>query len=117
MSEIYDYIGLVFFYCRCYSVAGIACYNNAKSEVYGLYRYYDASAVNDSSIMIAIGVILLILGIILLIIGYMNRSHKKRNEVILLNTYLCLKCGNIVDASKAFCPKCGNDLNAQKEGK
>lgn len=97
------------------SVAGIVCYNSAKSEGYGLYKYYDASGVNNASIVIAIGVMLLILGIVLLIIGYMNRSHKKRNEVDLLNTYLCLKCGNIVDESKAFCPKCGNDLNVQKE--
>lgn len=97
------------------SVVGIALYNAAESAGYGLYKYYDASEMNNAKIVLAIGAVVLILGIVLLIGGYLDRSCKKRNEVNLLNTCLCLKCGNIVDVSKAFCSKCGNDLNAQKK--
>lgn len=96
------------------SFIGTVLYQNAKSRAYGLYQYYDSREINTASSLLAIGIILLLLGIIFLIIGYLNKRNKEKNEVNLLNTCLCLKCGNITDTSKAFCTRCGNDLNAQK---
>ena len=96
------------------SFIGIALYKSAKSQMYGLYQYYDKSDVNNASILIAIGILVLILGIVLLIFGYLKRKKQFDTIANSLNTRKCLKCGNIVDSSKSYCSKCGNSLKIEK---
>ncbi len=88
------------------TIIGAIAYNDSSSQGYGLYQYYDRSAVDSSITILVIGIVLLILGVICLLCHYIKQSRKPK----LINTIMCLKCNNIVSNTNDFCPNCGNKL-------